>query len=73
MNEKKLLSQWPIDMPNEYINLVNNPQTDSEMEVLRYSVNKGKPYGTETWVSRIIKKFDLVATLRNPGRPKKGY
>lgn len=72
INQKKLLSRWPIDVPSDYIKLVNEPQTNTEVESLRYSVNKGKPYGADNWVSKMIDKFSLRATLRNPGRPNKG-
>ncbi len=72
IEQKKLLSKWPIDMPNDYIKLVNEPQTNTEVESLRYSVNKGKPYGSDDWTNKMIGKFGLKATLRNPGRPKKG-
>ena len=72
IEQKKLLSKWPIDMPGDYIKLVNEPQTNTEVESLRYSVNKGKPYGNDGWVRGMIDKFNLGATLRNPGRPNKG-
>ena len=39
-------------------------------ETIRYSVNKGKPYGTDTWIDNIVEKFNLGHTLRGPGRPK---
>lgn len=70
--EKKLLSRWPIDVPHDYLDLVNTPQTNAELESLRYCVNKGKPYGRENWIQRMVDKFGLASTLRNPGRPKKG-
>ncbi|MFA4975858.1 MAG: transposase [Candidatus Paceibacterota bacterium] len=72
INQKKLLSKWPIDMPNNYIKLVNEAQTNKEIESLRYSVNKGKPYGSDNWTNKMVDKFNLKATLRNPGRPNKG-
>ncbi len=70
--QKKLLSKWPIDMPSDYIKLVNELQTNIEAESLIYSANKGKPYGSDNWVGKMIKKFSLKTTLRNPGRPNKG-
>lgn len=70
--EKKLLSHWPIDVPHNYLDLVNMPQTGAELESLRYCVNKGKPFGKESWAERMIDRFNLASTLRNPGRPKKG-
>ena len=43
-----------------------------KLKELHYSVNKGKPYGKDKWTDRMIERFKLNATLRNPGRPKKG-
>jgi len=71
-DQKKILSKLLIDMPRNYVSLVNEPQTNAELESLRYSVNKGKPYGKEGWINRMIDRFKLTSTLRNPGRPKKG-
>ena len=59
-------------MPSDYIKLVNEPQTNTEVESLRYSVNKGKPYGSDNWVSKVVEKFNLKLTLRERGRPRKG-
>ena len=72
LEQKKLLSEWPIDIPSNYNTLVNEVQPKTEVESLRYSVNKGKPYGFDSWVDSMVEKFDLKATLRNPGRPNKG-
>ena len=71
-DQKKILDKWPIDMPKNYIKLINEPQTNTELESLRYSANKGKPYGKESWINKMIDRFKLGSTLRNPGRPKKG-
>ena len=68
----EFLDEWPIDAPKDYTDLVNISQKDTEIESLKYSINKGKPYGSETWVNKIIDNFNLRSTLRNPGRPKKG-
>ena len=70
--QKELLSEWPIDIPKDYINLVNMSHTEKEIESLRSSINKGKPYGYTNWIDKVINRFSLGATLKNPGRPKKG-
>ncbi len=33
---------------------------------------RGKPFGADAWVTKMIKKFGLEATVRVTGRPKKG-
>jgi putative transposase len=42
-----------------------------ESEDVRKSVNKGIPYGGESWLEKTVKQFGLESTLRNPGRPQK--
>lgn len=68
--QKELLSSLPIELPNKYLEFVNDISQKEQLEGIRYSVNKGKPYGTLEWVDSIIKKFNLDHTLRGPGRPK---
>jgi putative transposase len=71
MQDKDLLAPWPEDMPKDYLGYVNMREPDEELNDIRYSVNKGRPYGKAEWVARMIKKFDLGPTLRGSGRPQK--
>lgn len=70
--KSKLLSPWPISEPKDYLSFVNIPLNENEEYTIRYSVNHGKPLGSQEWVSRMIKKYNLIATIRERGRPKKG-
>jgi len=65
------LSNWPIAMPEDWIKQVNRPQTDGEVEALRWSVQRGAPFGSALWQRRTAAKLGLEFTLRSPGRPKK--
>ena len=49
---------------------MNDTPKKEQLETIRYSVNKGKPYGTLKWVDNMIEKFNLSHTVRGPGRPK---
>jgi putative transposase len=69
--QKKLLSPWPINEPDDYLSFVNTAQTKDEEEKIRLSVIKGRPYGNDNWSMKIIKKFGLEVTIRLPWRPKK--
>ncbi len=72
-NDPKLtawLSSWPIEKPRNWMRRVNQPETAVELEQLRVSVNRGRPFGNETWVLRIAKRCGLESSLRSPGRPK---
>lgn len=66
------LAAWPIGEPANYVDFVNTPMTLQEQESIRYSVNHGKPFGSEKWSESQIKKFGLTSTTRGRGRPKKG-
>lgn len=70
--QKKLLSLWPIDMPKNYLDLVNAPQGEEELDALRQCLKKSKPFGREKWTDKMIDKFNLKSTQKNPGRPRKG-
>lgn len=70
--KKKLLSVWPIPEPKDYLLFVNTPQSKEEEENIRVSIVKGKPFGTDIWTVKMIKKFKLESTVRPPWRPKKG-
>ncbi|MEK7762155.1 MAG: transposase [Nitrospirota bacterium] len=64
------LSDWPIERPRDWLAHVKRPQTASELESLRTSVQRGRPFGEEDWVRRMVKRFGMEATLRPRGRPK---
>ena len=70
--KKKLLSEWPILEPRDYLSFVNSSQSKEEEESIRGCVTRGRPFGAEEWAVKIIKKFGLEATVRLTGRPKKG-
>lgn len=70
--QKKLLSPWPVPAPKNYLNWLNQAQTEDEddREAIRRSITKGSPYGCDDWKDNVVKKFDLEQTLRQAGRPK---
>ena len=65
------LAPWPFERPRNWLDWVNEPQTAAELEALRCSVQRGRPYGSGTWVPRIAAKLGLEGTLRPRGRPPK--
>lgn len=71
VEEKSLLSDWPIARPRNWVAVVNKPQTEGELKALRRCIQRGSPYGTEKWVKKMVKSLGLEATLRPRGRPKK--
>lgn len=69
VEEKKLLTSLPTNLPVNYLQSVNELLWGSELEEIRNSVNKSKPYGREWWVNTMVEKFKLTYTLRGSGRP----
>ena len=69
--QKKLLSSWPVEMPDMYMAWVNESQPKEEIENVRYAIQRSRPLGEEAWVMRAVKRFGLGNTLQNPGRPYK--
>lgn len=70
--QKKLLSLWPVSRPRDYLRWLNEPQTASEEEAIERSEKKSIPYGSDRWMSGVVKKFGLEQTLRPVGRPRNG-
>ena len=68
---REILSGLPIALPDDWTKYVDEPQTDSELEKLRRSVNRQTPYGGEEWQIRISNKLGLAATMNPRGRPRK--
>ena len=65
------LSEGPLARPADWLQWVNEPQTGEELAAIRRSVVKGRPYGAEDWVSQMVVRWTLQATIRAPGRPRK--
>ncbi len=66
-----MLTRWPLPRPRKWLQYVNAPETDAELEALRRSCVRGAPFGSPEWVKKTAKKLGLEASLRRPGRPKK--
>ena len=65
------LSPWPIRRSSNWIDHVNEPQTEAELEALRRCVNRGSPFGDEAWSKKIVQQLGLESTLTPRGRPRK--
>jgi putative transposase len=66
-----LISPWPLARPADWLRIVNDPQTETELEALRRCVNRGCPYGNSMWVATAAKSLGLESTLQPRGRPRK--
>jgi putative transposase len=69
--EKSMLSAWPIPRRAGWVEWVRQELTSKEQERLQWCIKRGAPYGEETWVESIVRRFDLESTMRPRGRPSK--
>lgn len=64
------LTPFPGGLPEDWVDLVNRPQTEAELNDLRRCVRRGCPYGTGNWTATIAERYGLQSTLRPRGRPR---
>jgi len=67
----RFLDPGPVPRPANWVELVNQPASEAELESLRRSVQRGCPYGTDAWVKQTATALGLESTLRPRGRPAK--
>jgi putative transposase len=67
---KAVLSDWPMEQPRGWVNLVNQPMTEKEAEGIRTCLARNRPYGSPPWQNQEAKRLGLLHTLRSEGRPK---
>ena len=70
--ERALLHPWPLPLPADWVEHVNRPQTEAELDAVRRSVVRGRPFGSAAWERQTAARLGLEYTLRPRGRPKKG-
>jgi putative transposase len=64
----RLLADWPVSRPRDWIARVNRPQTPAEEAAIVNAINRGRPLGNAPWVTATAKRYDLLSTLRARGR-----
>ena len=65
-----LLSAWPIPRLPNWVEKVNQPLTDGELDAVRRSAQRGSPLGDSPWIAATAKRLGLASTLRPRGRPQ---
>ena len=66
-----LCDPWPINQPRNWIERVNLPQTQAELDAIRRCAIRGCPFGGETWSTSTAIAMGLESTTKPRGRPKK--
>ncbi len=68
---RRFLAEWPIPRPSDWVEWVNQAHNDRELAALRLCVARGRPFGNNTWIERMVKQLALQFTLHPRGRPRK--
>ncbi len=54
-----------------WLERVNKPLSAGDLQRLRLSGERGRPYGDESWTKLTVQRLGLESTLRSRGRPRK--
>jgi putative transposase len=65
------LSPWPVEMPGDWMEQVNQVQDPKELAALHASRDRGRPFGGDRWTARTAARLGIQSALRPIGRPKK--
>ena len=63
------LEPWPILRPDNWVEIVNTPETEAELKDLRTCIQRNQPIGVRSW-QEAVAPF-IGQSMRPQGRPKK--
>ncbi len=66
-----ILSDWPLPRPSDWLQIVNQPQSEAELDAFRRAVRRGCPFGSAVWTAETAKQLKIDSTLHPLGRPRK--
>ena len=55
----------------KWLTRVNEPLSAGDLQRIRVSVERGRPYGKDAWTADTARRLGLEFTLRSRGRPRK--
>ncbi len=61
----------PVLWRRNWLDWVNQPLSEAELDAMKVCISRGRPYGEELWQKRIVKRLGLESTMRPRDRPKK--
>ena len=65
------LAEPPVTLSRGWVEHVNQPQTEAEVQAIADSIRRGRPYGGESWQKKVARQLHLESTFRPRGRPRK--
>ena len=67
----EIVHDWPVLRPADWIEHVNQPQTETELNALRWAVRRGAPFGSNDWRAKTARTLGVNPEFRARGRPAK--
>jgi putative transposase len=64
-----LLAAAPVPRSVDWLDCVNQPQSEAELAALRKCIERGTPYGSESWQHATAERLGLEASIHPRGRP----
>lgn len=68
--DPQFLSPWPIPRLPNWVERVNTPLIQAELDAVRHCIRRGAPFGDKQWIERTARRLGLESTLRPRGRPR---
>jgi putative transposase len=65
-----MLHPGPLPRGKVWLDWVNRPQSEAELAALRKCIERGMPYGNETWQHATAERLGMEASLHPRGRPR---
>ncbi len=69
--ESVQLHLGPVKRHSDWLDGSMKPLSGSERNAMNTCLNRGRPFGRDTWTTRIVKKLGLESTVRPHSRPRK--
>ena len=69
--EGPALADGPLARPENWLEYVDQPETEGELAALRQCVVRGSPFGSAEWQRKTADRLDLRSSLKPVGRPMK--
>ena len=66
-----LLDPLPLSLPADWERIVERRWRTEDLDSVRQSVKRGRPFGDPAWVARTAERLGLGFTLRDRGRPRR--
>ena len=57
-------AEWPVKKPGDWLRLVNEPQSEAELESIRDAVRSSRPFGDDEWRQRVAVQLGLPPRSR---------